>query len=163
MKMKVSRRRLIQGALATPMVLTVRSAAGTGAALGSAGACRVVDRDRYRDGQVKKSLLSTNDETIKYVRKEYKVGEIRKKSNKAVESGHYLLGDDGFYWKVVRSGDNCDVTKSSFTTTSHEWHKDVRKEYGLRGFDSTYSQHKWIWEKPDYSPLTGSCWSSLKV
>lgn len=163
MKMKVSRRRLIQGALAVPTVLTVRSAAGTGAALGSAGACRVVDKDRYQNGQVKKSLLSTNDETIKYVRKEYRVGEIRKKSNKAVESGHYLTGDDGYFWKVVRSGDNCDVTRSSFTTSSHEWHKDVRKEYGLRGFDSTYSQHRWIWEKPDHAPLTGSCWSSIKV
>jgi hypothetical protein len=165
MKLKVSRRHLIKGALAAPLVLTVRSAAGTGTALTSAGACRVADKDKYAQGTVKKSIQQgkTLDE---WVRKEFQVCKIEEyKNNKwSTLQEDYFMGDSGYYWQIVRSGDNVDVyAKPTYKSPNYRWKSNVRKEYGLVCVDQNGVPKGWVWEKPEYSPVTGSCWASLKV
>ena len=164
MKLKVSRRHLIKGALAAPLVLTVRSAAGPGGAMTSAGACRLADKDKYADGGVQK-FVKTKD-ADEWLRKECQVCKLERKVNTTWQriDGEYFMGDTGHYWQLVRNGDSCEVyPKATYKSPDYRVCENVRKEYGLICVDDWGNPKGWAWEKPTYSPITGSCWASLKV
>lgn len=164
MKLKVSRRQLLKGALATPLVLTVRSAAGTGMAMTSAGACRVRDKDRYNDEKPDKFKRTKNAD--EWLRKECQIVKLEKydKNKWSRIDGEYFKGDSGYYWQLVRSGDQCDVYPKTYCKEpDYRVCENVRKEYGLVCVDEWGHPKGWCWEKPEYPPVTGSCWASLKI
>jgi hypothetical protein len=165
MKPKITRRHLIKGALATPLVLTVRSAAGTGTAMTSAGACRIQDKDRYEYDKPDK--FKRTPDADEWLRKECRIVKLEKKVgyNKWERmSGEYFKGDSGHYWQLVRSGDQCDVyPKTECKEPDYRECEYVRKEYGLVCVDEWGYPKGWAWEKPHHSPITCSCWASLKL
>jgi hypothetical protein len=165
MKLKVTRRHLLKGSLAAPLVLTVRTAAGTGGAMTSAAACRAADKDRYADGGTRKFRLYKDQD--EWLRKEVQICKLQKKNSNGYWQdidGEYFKGDTGCWWQMVKSGDDCNVyQKSDYTDSSCRIRQYVRKEYGLVCVDD-YGQVKgFAWEKPSYSPITGSCWASFKM
>jgi hypothetical protein len=165
MKLKVTRRHLLKGSLAAPLVLTVRSAAGTGMAMTSAGACRMRDKDRYGDENVYKFRKYKDED--EWLRKEVQICKLEKKDSWGryqQVSGEYFKGDTGCWWQMVKNGDDCNVyQKSDYDDSNCRIYQYVRKEYGLVCVDE-YGQVKgFAWEKPSYSPITCSCWASLKL
>ena len=165
MKLKVTRRHLLKGSLAAPLVLTVRSAAGTGMAMTSAAACRLQDKDRYEDGGVYKFRRSSSDD--EWLRIEVQICKIQKKDSNGKwqdVSGEYFKGNTGCWWQMVKSGDDCDVyQKSDWTDSNCRVVQNIRKEYGLVCVDDTGVVKGYAWEKKEYPPITGSCWASLKM
>jgi hypothetical protein len=165
MKLKITRRHLLKGSLAAPLVLTVRSAAGTGTAMTSAGACRIRDKDRYEDGNVYK--FQKYKDADEWLRKEVQICKLEKKDSwgRYQEiSGEYFKGDTGCWWQMVKNGEDCSVyQKSDYTDSNCRIYQNVRKEYGLVCVDD-YGQVKgFAWEKKEHPPITGSCWASLKL
>lgn len=165
MKLKVSRRHLIKGALAAPLVLTVRSAAGTGTAMTSAGACRVLDKDRYNGGGICKFQTTTSAD--EWLRKETQICKLEKQvgyNQWQRIDGEYFMGDSGYYWQIVRNGDQCDIyPKTDCKSPTYRSCENVRKEYGLVCVDEWGQPKGWAWEHTQYSPITCSCWASLKI
>jgi hypothetical protein len=164
MTLKVSRRHLIKGALAAPLVLTVRSAAGTGTAMSSAGACRVADKDKYHAGKPDK--FKPTQDADEWLRKECRISKLEKYSygKWTRMDGDYFKGDTGHYWQIVRSGDQCNVyPKTECKEPTYRECEYVRTEYGLVCVDEWGNPKGWHWEKPEYSPITCSCWASLSV
>ncbi len=163
MNLKLTRRHLLKGSLAAPLVLTVRSAAGTGTAMQSATACQVRDRDRYAHDKIYKFKPGPNDD--EWLRTAVKICRIRKKNgDKKVESGEYFWGNTGCFWQYVKNGSDCDVyEKKDFIDSTHKVDKELRTEYGLVCIDNKGVPKYFAWEKKDYSPITCSCWASLKI
>jgi hypothetical protein len=165
MKPKVTRRHLLKGSLAAPLVLTVRSASGTGMAMTSAAACRVRDKDRYGDDHVYKFRRYKDED--EWLRTEVQICKLEKKDNYGKWqriSGEYFKGNTGCWWQMVKSGDDCEVyQKSDHTDSNCRVYQHVRKEYGLVCVDDYGRVKGFAWEKKDYSPITCSCWASLKL
>jgi hypothetical protein len=165
MKLKLNRRHLLKGSLAAPLVLTVRSAAGHGMAMTSAAACKVRDKDRYNDDHVYKFRKYKNED--EWLRREVEICNLKKKDkhgNYQDISGEYFKGDTGCWWQMVKSGDDCEISqKSDWTEPTYKSRRTVRKEYGLLCVDDNGVPKGFAWEKKDYSPITGSCWASLKL
>jgi hypothetical protein len=165
MKLKITRRHLLKGSLAAPLVLTVRSASGTGMAMTSAAACRLRDKDRYEDDHVYKFQKTKGAD--EWLRKEVSICYLEKKDSNGTYrriSGEYFKGDTGCWWQMVKSGDDCEVyQKADHTDSNCRSYQVVRKEYGLVCVDEYGYVKGFAWEKKDYSPITGSCWASLKM
>ncbi|MGH7893180.1 MAG: hypothetical protein ACREQL_00845 [Candidatus Binatia bacterium] len=164
MKLKVTRRHLLKGSLAAPLVLTVRSAAGHGMAMTSAGACRMRDADRAKDDHVYKFRRTRDDE---WLRTEAQICKLDKKDSKGkwqAIDGEYFKGNTGCWWQMVKNGDDCEVyQKSDYTDSNCRVRQNVRKEYGLVCVDDHGVVKGYAWEKKDHHPITGSCWASLKL
>jgi hypothetical protein len=164
MKLKVTRRHLLKGSLAAPLVLTVRSAAGTGTAMSSAAACRFRDKDRYGSEKVYKFRSSNSID--EWLRKEIQICKLDKLDSKnkwqAID-GEWYKGDT-CWWQVVKNGDDYDCyEKTTHTFTNCQVRQHVRKDWGLVCVDDKGAIKGFCWEKKDYPPITGSCWASLKL
>jgi hypothetical protein len=164
MKLKVTRRHLLKGSLAAPLVLTVRSAAGTGMAMTSAAACRVYDKDKYDHDVHKFKKYKDGDH---WLRKETDICYLKKKDKHGHYQdvdGEYFKGDTGCWWQKVQKGDDCDVQrKDDYTDSNCKVRRVVRKEYGLVCVDDKGYVKGYHWEKPQHNPITCSCWASLKL
>lgn len=165
MKLKLTRRHLLKGSLAAPLVLTVRSAAGHGQAMKSAVACRIRDKEYSKDDPPYKFKPSDRDD--KWLRSEVQICQLEKKNShgdyKKID-GEYFKGNTGCYWQMVKHGEDCDVyQKPDYTDSNCRVHKKLRKEWGLVCVDEHGQVKGYAWEKKDYSPITCSCWSSLKI
>ena len=167
MKLKVTRRHLLKGSLAAPLVLTVRSAAGTGGAISSAAGCRINDQDRYSNGGVYKFQQYQNQD--EWLRTQVQICYLDKLDSKGKWqplSGEYFKGNTGCWWQMVQSttGGDCSVyQKSDYTDSNCRVRQNVRTEYGLVCVDDTGAVKGYAWEQKNYPPITGSCWSSLKL
>jgi hypothetical protein len=166
--MKISRRYLLKGSLAAPLVLTVRSAAGHGMAMTSAAACRFKDRDRAEDDHDKPRKFRKYAHEDEWLRRECKICRLEKKNDKGhykvLHDEEYFKGDDGCYWQLKKNGGDYDVIqKSDYRPPKVREYQQLRKEYGLVAVDDNGHVKGWAWEKPQYHPITGSCWASVKL
>lgn len=165
MKLRVTRRHLLKGSLAAPLVLTVRSAAGHGMAMTSAAACKVRDKDRYQDDHVYKFRKYKNED--EWLRTEVDICKLKKKDSKGNWhdiDGEYFKGNTGCWWQMVKRGDDCDVyQKHDYTDSNCKRRQVVRKEYGLVCVDDNGLVKGFAWEKKEHPPITCSCWASLKL
>jgi hypothetical protein len=168
MKLKVTRRHLLKGSLAAPLVLTVRSAAGTGMAIGSAAACRIRDKERYENEDVNK--FKSRRQLDEWVRYEVQFCKLEKKDSQGKWqkiSGEYFKdfqGTGGCWWQAVPNGDDYDVyRKIDYTDSNCRSYENVRKRYALVCVDEHGYVKDYAWAKKDDSPITGSCWASLKM
>lgn len=164
--MKPNRRHLLKGSLAAPLVLTVRSAAGHGMAMSSAAMCRVHDADRAKDDDIHKFRKHARDD--RWLRREMQICRLEKKDHKGdyevLSDEEYYRDDDGCYCQLVKRGDDYDVIrKDDYRPPKVRVHKNLRKEYGLVCVDDRGEVKGWAWDHKDHHPITGSCWSSLKI
>lgn len=159
--MKVTRRHLLKGSLAAPLVMTVRSASATGMALSSAGACRVRDKDRA--GDVYKFRPSKDSD--EWLRCEVQICKLQQKNSRGQYvdvAGEYFKGNTGCYWKMTKVGADCTIEKhDTMTDANCRVKKVVRKEWGLVACDDQGNVKGFAWEQTSHSPITGSCWTSL--
>jgi hypothetical protein len=168
MKLKVSRRHLLKGSLAAPLVLTVRSASATGWAMSSAGACRVRDKDRAYEEKPYKFTNGPRDDD--WLRCEVDHCKLQKQDKyghwKDLDDHYYFRGrETNHYWRVSGSGSSCEVTACPEYT---QWNcrpksGTVRKKYALCRVDDHGNICGYEWETHHGGPISCSCWSSLKL
>lgn len=162
--MKPTRRQLLKGSLAAPLVLTARSASAW--ALTSAAACKIQDADKAsKDYQLEKLCNSTDDEWLRCDVDICKLTVQQRKNNKWVNvdlpDKYYLGADKTTYWKVTESNGKCTADKSSYKVTNCSYSKTGEKKYGLCFVDDNCNQVGYCWEDYGGKCITKSCWWSI--
>jgi hypothetical protein len=158
--MKATRRQILRGSLAAPLVLTARSASAW--ALTSAAACRFKDAREAEHDDVEKLCYRADDEWLRCdvdlcELKVYKYG-----SWKAVDGTYFLGADKTTYWKVNESYGRLNAEKTAYTVHNCSYSKTGQKRYGLCYVDDDCNQVGYCWEDYGGKCITKSCWWSIK-
>ena len=165
--MKPTRRQLLKGSLAAPLVLTARSASAW--AQSSAAACK------FKDGE-KAELSYDLDKLRHHADDEWlrcdvdlcklKVSRYSRHQHRWVEvevDGEYFLGaDKSTYWKVHDQYGKLTAEKTSYTVGNCSYEKTGEKKYGLTYVDDDCNQVGYCWESYGGKCITKSCWWSIK-
>ena len=159
--MKPTRRQLLKGSLAAPLVLTARPASAW--ALSSAAACKTRDWEKAQnDWDLEKLAHHHYDEWLRCdvdlcKLKVYKYG-------KWIDlDGEYFLGaDKTTYWKIHDRYGKLSAEKSSYTVSNCSYTKTGTKKYGLAYVDDDFKQVGYCWEPQGGKCITKSCWWSIK-
>jgi len=159
--MKPTRRQLLKGSLAAPLVLTARPASAW--ALSSAAACKWRDGERAeRDYELEKLVNQANDE---WLRCDVDICKLKVyKDHQWVDvDGKYFLGvDKSTFWKVHDSFGKLSAEKTSYTVGNCSYTKTSEKKYGLTYVDDDCNQVGYCWESYGGKCITKSCWWSIK-
>lgn len=163
--MKPTRRQLLKGSLAAPLVLTARSASAW--ALTSAAACRFKDADRAKDDyHLEKLAHHADDEWLRCDVELCKLKVSKYQNYKWVEvelDGKYFLGaDKTHYWKVHDSYGKLTAEKTSHTVSNCSYKKTGEKKYGICYVNDDCDQVGYCWEDRGGKCITKSCWWSIK-
>jgi hypothetical protein len=165
--MKATRRQLLRGSLAAPLVLTARSASAW--ALTSAAACRFKDAREAEHEDVEKLCYRADDEWLRcdidmckltvtkphYDQKYCKQGE-------ELDGDHFLGADKTTYWRVYDDRGRLSAEKTKHTVYNCSYAKTGKKKYGLCYVDDDCQQVGYCWEDYGGKCITKSCWWSIK-
>jgi len=156
--MKPTRRQLLKGSLAAPLVLTARPASAW--ALSSAAACKV--RDAEKATQYPEPDKLSHWSSDEWLRVNCDLVELRKDGKKL--SGKYFLGaDKAHYWKVVDDSGRLRADKTQHTVATCTYKKTGERKYGLCYVDDDGYQCGFGWEDHGGKCITKSCWTSIKA
>jgi hypothetical protein len=161
--MKPTRRQLLKGSLAAPLVLTARSASAW--ALTSAAACKFRDGDKAEHDQyIEKLCHQPYDEWLRCDVDLCKLKIYDKKHHKWVtlDGDHYLGADKVTYWKVHDSYGKLTAEKTSHTVSNCSYTKTGVKKYGICYVNEDCDQVGYCWESYGGKCITKSCWWSIK-
>jgi hypothetical protein len=165
--MKPTRRQLLKGSLAAPLVLTARSASAW--ALTSAAACRIMDSERAQHYDVEKLCNTSDDEwtrcevelcKLKVTQSHYDQKQWKK--NDQVDGDHYLGADKTTYWRVYDDHGRLMAEKTKHTVHNCSYTSTHKKKYGLCFVDNDCNQVGYCWESMGGKCITKSCWWSIK-
>jgi len=159
--LKATRRQLLKGSLAAPLVLTARPASAW--ALSSAAACKTKDGEKAQyDQDLEKLSHYSSDEWLR-VEVDLCRLKVYKKGEWITLDGKYYLGaDKATYWKVHESYGKLTAEKSSYTVSNCSYSKTGTKKYGLCYVDDALNEVGYCWEPRGGQSITKSCWWSIK-
>jgi hypothetical protein len=157
--MKLSRRHLLKGSLAAPLVLTVRPASAT--AITSATAC--LDRCKTKAQETKPPKMSDTMHSDEWMRCEVEVCRLSSSVGKPFYDGKYFLGFDKVtYWRLDdRNPYYYPAQPSNYSKGSCYAEKTGQKMYGICYFDQTGEMRGFAWDNQwGGSPASWSCYTS---
>ena len=159
--MKPTRRQLLKGSLAAPLILTTRSASAW--ALTSAAACKFKDAEKAdNDYDLCKLSYDCTDEWLRCDVDMCKLKVYKYGSWHDVDGTYYLGCDKSTFWKVTDSYGKLSAQKTSYTTSNCSHYKTGDKKYGLCYVDDDCNQVGYCWENYGGKCITKSCWWSIK-
>jgi len=159
--MKPTRRQLLKGSLAAPLVLTARPASAW--ALSSATACKIRDADR--GSQYPKPLKMRHYSDDEWLRVDCDLHEIKvyKKGSWHKVDGKFFLGTDkNSFWRLKDGyGGELNAEKTSYTKSNCWAKKTGERKYGLCYVDDNAHLVGYAWETHGGKCITRSCWSTF--
>lgn len=159
--MKPTRRQILKGSLAAPLVLTARQASAW--AVSSAAACRFKDADRGDKHPGPDRMRHRADD--EWLRVDIDLCEIKIEKNGkwTTLDGEYFLGaDKTTYWKLSGDQGKMSAEKTKYTVYNSSHKKTGKKKYGLCYVDDDCNQIGYCWESFGGKCISKSCWMSIK-
>jgi len=160
--MKPTRRQLLKGSLAAPLVLTARPASAW--ALSSAAACKIRDEQTAQKYPGPEKLCDyAQDE---WLRVDCDIHELKVYKNYRWTKidGKYFLGTDKTtFWKVNESYGQLSGEKTSYTKNNCTSSKTGERKYGLCYVDDDMHVCGYAWESHGGKCITKSCWTSINA
>jgi hypothetical protein len=158
--MEKTRRALITGTLAAPVVFTVRTASGT--ALSSAMACIEKDDDRAHHWPYPDKCVEGSRED-EWLRVKKDLVEIHKYgTNKPLTNRRFFLSHDGDkYWELIKDG-NGYRAEPKYSTAEYGKYRKVGEGKFLAYHDNG-DIVGYGWEDKHGKNITKSCWTSLRL
>jgi hypothetical protein len=162
--MKPSRRDLLRGTLAAPLVLTARTAGAW--AQTSAGVCRTYDKDRAQSNPPKECVSVSSDE---WLRIRVRICGLKDSKGNSL-SGKYCKGcgsGTGWqysttYWKVDDSDPyNIKLSQTSWTTGNCAPSWTSQYVYCIAYCDDSGNVCGYGCQPNGGYPVSASCWTSL--
>ncbi len=162
-----SRRSLLKGVVAAPLVLTVRPASAV--AVGSVAACVENDALKATNYSTKPAEISAvdSDEWMRVRLYVYYLYDKKKPHKKERIPGLYFLGTDNTqFWQLVNKGSGKFSAKPTEYTVFnvHRYEKAPGHYYALSYVDgegSDIRQVGYASEPNGGTPITTSCWASV--
>lgn len=160
--MKPTRRQLLKGSLAAPLVLTARPASAW--ALSSAAACKVRDTEKSQQypGPEKLSHHSA-DEWLRVDCDLHKLKVYKKNRWREIDGKYFLGADKNTFWKVSESYGQLTAQKTSYTKSNCQATKTGERKYGLCYVDDDMYVKGYAWETHGGKCITKSCWTSIRA
>ncbi|MCL4798013.1 MAG: hypothetical protein KJ025_00390 [Burkholderiales bacterium] len=160
--MKPTRRQLLKGSLAAPLVLTARPASAW--ALSSAAACKV--RDAEKASQYPEPEKLSHWASDEWLRVNCDLHELKVYSSgswKKLDGKYFLGADKSHFWKVTESSGQLHADKTKYTVSNCDYKKTGERKYGLCYVDDDGHQCGFAWEDHGGKCVTKSCWTSIKA
>ena len=162
--MKLSRRDLVKGTLATPLVLTARTAQAW--AVTSVGVCRANDKDRASSSPPPQMCNTMSDD---WLRCQVQVCSLYDNKGKQI-SGKYCKAcgtgsgwqTSSCYWQLDDSNpNNIKIIQTSWTTSNCTSKSTTECKYGLVYCDDSGQICGYGCQSNGGYPVSTSCWTSL--
>lgn len=154
---KPSRRRLVRGTLAVPLVLTVRAAQGQGVAASSAMACLARDSARAGIDQPKEILPVDTDDWMRTSVDLLRVFHWVNGNQTLVDDNKYFLGRDNVFWRLVESIGSISATASEWNTSNSFGEPTGEQRFALIHVNALGEPVSFAFEKIGGSAVTTSC------